>query len=100
MFTLKTARRTAAGGVRWRMPYATGEIVERLGAMYWERYHAPIFVSETASVGSVRRRADWLSDSIAAIGRLRARGVPLVGYTWWPLFGISMRNCSGFRPRS
>lgn len=88
MFTLKTPRRLASGSVRWRMPYAGSEIVEQLGAMYWERYHAPVFVSETASVGSVRRRQDWLRDSVGAVRRLRERGVPLVGYTWWPLFAL------------
>lgn len=88
MFTLKQARRTAGGLLRWQMPYATGSIVESLGGMYWERYHAPVFISETASVGSVRRRSEWLRDSVAAVKRLRERGVPLVGYTWWPLFAL------------
>jgi beta-glucosidase len=88
MFTLKTARRTLQGGLRWKMPYADGNIVEKLGEMYWQRYGAPVFVSETASVGSVARRSMWLDDSLAAVARLRARGVPLVGYTWWPLFAL------------
>ncbi len=88
MFTLKTARSTSSGGARWRMPYAGGEILETLGTMYWERYRAPVFVSETASVGSVARRRAWLHDSIGAVRRLRERGVPLVGYTWWPLFAL------------
>ena len=87
MFTLKTARRTSTG-VRWRMPYATGDMVEKLGRMYWERYHAPVFISETASVGTVQRRRAWLDDSLAAVRRLREQGVPLVGYTWWPLFAL------------
>jgi beta-glucosidase/6-phospho-beta-glucosidase/beta-galactosidase len=56
--------------------------------MYFERYGSPVFVSETASVGPVRRRDAWLDDSIAAVRRLRERGVPLVGYTWWPLFAL------------
>lgn len=88
MFTLKTARRTIAGGIRWRMPYATADIIEQLGAMYWERYNAPVFISETASVGTVARRAQWLRESVDAVRRLRERGVPLVGYTWWPLFAL------------
>jgi beta-glucosidase len=88
MFTLKNGRQAPGGGLRWRMPYATGDIVEKLGAMYWERYDAPVFVSETASVGTVRRRSDWLAASVAAVRRLRKRGVPLVGYTWWPLFAL------------
>jgi beta-glucosidase len=88
MFTSKIARRTPAGTVRWKMTYAGGELIDRLGAMYHERYGAPVFVSETASVGSVRRRQFWLSDSVAACRRLRERGVPLIGYTWWPLFAL------------
>lgn len=88
MFTLKTARSTAAGGVRWTMPYADGEIIRSLGAMYWERYHAPVFISETASVGSVARRRAWLRESVEAVRHLRKDGVPLVGYTWWPLFAL------------
>jgi hypothetical protein len=87
MFTLKTARRTG-GGLRWRMPYATGEMVEKLGRMYWERYRAPVFISETASVGTVQRRRQWLDDSIAAVRALREQGIPLIGYTWWPLFAL------------
>lgn len=79
---------TARRGLRWRMPYASAEIVEKLGMMYWEKYHAPLFISETASVGSVGRRSAWLEESVAAVRRLRARGVPMVGYTWWPLFAL------------
>ena len=88
MFTNKRAERTGQGRLRWVMRYGTGELVERLGRLYWERYRAPIFISETASVGSVKRRQDWLLASIAAVKRLREQGVPLVGYTWWPLFAL------------
>ena len=88
MFTSKVARRTPAGGLRWTMPYASADIVEKLGELYWMRYGAPLFISETASVGSVARRSAWLKDSVAAVRNLRARGVPLVGYTWWPLFAL------------
>jgi len=88
MFTLKKAHRSASGSLRWKMPYAPGDIVETLGAMYWERYHAPVFISETASVGTVQRRSEWLRDSVASVRRLRERGIPLVGYTWWPLFAL------------
>ncbi len=88
MFTQKVARRTPGGRIRWAMTYAGGDIVETLGAMYWKRYQAPVFISETASVGSVARRAAWLTDSVAAVRRLREAGIPLVGYTWWPLFAL------------
>ncbi len=88
MFTYKVARRTARGALRWAMTYADGGIVSTLARMYWERYGAPVFISETASVGSVARRAAWLRDSVAAVREARVAGVPVVGYTWWPLFAL------------
>jgi len=88
MFTRKVARASPSGRLRWTMPYASADIVEQLGELYWRRYQRPVFISETASVGSVERRATWLADSVAAVKRLRSRGVPLVGYTWWPLFAL------------
>ncbi|HET7203143.1 MAG TPA: family 1 glycosylhydrolase [Steroidobacteraceae bacterium] len=75
-------------GVRIRMRYAGADIVERLSELYWQRYRRPVFISETASEGSVARRRAWLDESVRAAARVRARGVPLVGYTWWPLFAL------------
>ena len=79
---------TKSPRLRIKMPYAEGEIVERLARLYHERYRVPIFVSETASLGSVKKRAAWLRDSVASARNARASGVPLVGYTWWPLFAL------------
>jgi hypothetical protein len=70
------------------MPYADASIVERLAESYWQRYRRPLFISETASEGSVPRRRAWLDASVQATARVRARGIPLVGYTWWPLFAL------------
>lgn len=77
-----------ASGLRVRMRYASAEIVDRLAELYWKRYGRPLFISETASEGSVLKRLAWLEDSVAAVRRVRARGIPLVGYTWWPLFAL------------
>ena len=87
LFSDKRLVRTA-GGLRTRMPYASATIVDRLADLYWKRYKRPIFVSETASEGSLARRRAWLEDSVTAVSRVRARGIPLVGYTWWPLFAL------------
>jgi beta-glucosidase len=75
-------------GVRIRMPYASADIVDRLAALYWNRYQRPLFISETASEGSLARRRAWLEDSVLAVCRVRSRGIPLIGYTWWPLFAL------------
>lgn len=88
MFTDKLLVRDAGGRFRIKMPYAGAELVSDLSRMYWERYRVPLFVSETASVGSVRRRRDWLQTSVEASWRTRRSGIPLVGYTWWPLFAL------------
>ena len=87
LFSDKVLVRTP-NGLRVRMRYAGADIVERLADLYWNRYRRPLFISETASEGSVARRRDWLDASVAATARVRARGVPLVGYTWWPLFAL------------
>ena len=87
MFSRKILSRTA-GRLRMRMPYSSANIVEQLGDLYWDRYQIPLFIAETASVGSVKRRRQWLAQSVEAVQRLRVRGVPMVGYTWWPLFAL------------
>ncbi|HLP75283.1 MAG TPA: glycoside hydrolase family 1 protein, partial [Candidatus Paceibacterota bacterium] len=74
--------------LRIKMPYAEANIVERLAELYFERYQVPIFISETASLGNVKRRARWLVDSVESTRHARSRGIPLVGYTWWPLFAL------------
>jgi beta-glucosidase/6-phospho-beta-glucosidase/beta-galactosidase len=87
LFSQKRLVRTA-GKLRIQMPYAGAAIVEKLAELYWRRYGRPVFISETASSGTVQRRAAWLEDSVAAVRRVRSRGVSLIGYTWWPLFAL------------
>jgi beta-glucosidase/6-phospho-beta-glucosidase/beta-galactosidase len=88
MFTQKKLLRDASGRFRIRMPYAAGDLVTRLGQLYHQRYGVPLFISETASMGSLRRRLAWLDQSVRAVCQLRQEGVPLVGYTWWPMFAL------------
>jgi beta-glucosidase len=88
MFTMKRLLRDKGGRLRIRMPYAGGELITRLGQLYFQRYGCPLLISETASMGSVARRQAWLQESVAAVAELRRQGVPLVGYTWWPMFAL------------
>lgn len=53
---------------------------------YYQRYGIPIVVTETSARGPEDVRARWLEASVAGIRELRARGVPVLGYTWFPLF--------------
>ena len=55
---------------------------------YAARYGAPVMLTETCVTGSVAERISWLDRSVEAIQDLREHGVPVVGYTWWPLFDM------------
>jgi beta-glucosidase len=64
------------------------EGVEELIRGFHGRYGKPIFWTETSLSGSVEDRLLWLEDSLELVQRLRSEGLPLVGYTWWPLFSL------------
>jgi hypothetical protein len=45
-------------------------------------------------------RSRWLDSSLAAIKALRGRGIPVLGYTWFPMFTmIDWRYRTGRRPK-
>jgi hypothetical protein len=87
LFSQKSLKRVG-GRLRVTMPYASGIIVEQLLELYHRRYGRPMLISETASEGSVLRRRGWLEASVLAVRRARARGLPVHGYTWWPMFAL------------
>jgi beta-glucosidase/6-phospho-beta-glucosidase/beta-galactosidase len=62
-----------------------GESFSSLIEDYYRRYQVPIMITETSAFGPDEIRSAWLKTSIAAIRRLRERGVPVYGYTWFPL---------------
>ena len=87
MFTKKIVVRRG-GRVRIAIVPGGTELVDDLLSAYAARYGCPVMITETAALGSARRRIAWLDDSVATVRRLRARGVPVVGYTWWPMFAL------------
>jgi beta-glucosidase len=50
------------------------------------RYGRPVMVTETSSTGTHLERALWMRETLAAVRQARAGRVPVVGYTWFPLF--------------
>jgi beta-glucosidase len=69
-----------------RNRYADGGLLETLVKQYWERYRRPLVITETASLE--KRRLEWMKQSVDAVRNLREGGVPVVGYTWWPMFSL------------
>ncbi|MCA1983521.1 family 1 glycosylhydrolase [Nocardioides nematodiphilus] len=79
-----------AGGFADPRPSVDGgtEALERAMRRFAERYGAPVMLTETCVTGTRAERIAWLDASVAAMDRLRADGLPVVGYTWWPLFDM------------
>lgn len=55
---------------------------------YADRYPQPLFVTETSRGGPADERLAWLEESVETVRALRAEGMPLVGYTWFPFFAL------------
>ena len=88
MLSQKQFVRGASGRVRIRFPYGNADMVEEISIAYWQRYRRPLFIAETAGRGTVARRLQWLHQSVEGVRRVREQGIPLIGYTWWPLFDL------------
>lgn len=74
------------GRIAFRETEPEGEGFGELIRHYHDRYNVPIMITETSAVGSDDIRMRWLHSSLATIKGLRSEGVPVIGYTWFPLF--------------
>lgn len=74
------------GRIAFRESEVEGDGFTELIQHYYERYNRPIMITETSAVGSDEIRLRWLQSSVHAIKNLRGEGIPLIGYTWFPLF--------------
>ncbi len=54
--------------------------------MVHDRYQTPLMVTETSSNGGHPERARWMAETISAVRQARAEGIPVLGYTWFPMF--------------
>lgn len=88
LFSRKRLLRDGRGRLRIRMPYTDQGLIDRIARGYWDRYGVPMMISEAATSGSVARRMAWLETSVKSVARLRSEAIPVVGYTWWPMFAL------------
>lgn len=88
MFSRKEVRRRG-GRIQVRIVPCWTETLDALTRLYARRYAPiPLMLTETASLGAAARRVRWIRDSARTIGALRADGVPVIGYTFWPLYSL------------
>ncbi|MDB6028088.1 MAG: glycosyltransferase [Verrucomicrobiales bacterium] len=69
---------------RQRVPTSLSGL-DKIVRDYWERYHLPMMVTETNCYGNDDERRAWLAFTLKDIRKLRAEGIRVIGYTWWPL---------------
>ncbi len=81
--------------VRRRRRYATGADLAALLAQVHARFGLPVMVTETSDAARSSRRARWLEASVAGVRCARANGVPVIGYTWWPVYSLVGWNWRG-----
>lgn len=74
------------GRVGLRSTEQDGSGFAELIKQQYDRYGVPVMVTETSAYGPDEVRSRWLEASVGAVKSLRQRGVPVVGYTWFPLY--------------
>jgi beta-glucosidase/6-phospho-beta-glucosidase/beta-galactosidase len=57
-----------------------------LGRTYYDRYGVPLWVTETNRVADLA--VEWLEEQWAEVGSLERSGVPVLGFTWFPLTDV------------
>ncbi len=86
---------TENGKLKEEMTGKGGGLLKGILKSYFERYRRPILITETCVYGNDEEKAAWLKTSIAQVKECREEGMPVIGYTWWPLF-----DCIGWDYRS
>lgn len=68
--------------------YSGADGLEEVLRRFHSRYGCPVLISETSARGDGVAQQRWLEESVARVLELRGNGLPVVGYTWFPLFDL------------
>jgi beta-glucosidase len=79
-------RQGSNGSIRYVTDNASGDQIAIVIRKSYERYHMPIMVTETSANSDIAGRAKWMDETLDTIRILRGEGIPIAGYTWFPLF--------------
>ena len=79
---------TRNGLVKRRWVYGTASDLVTALAAFHHHTGLPVMVTETSDNASVERRAAWMAESTEAVLAARDAGMPVVGYTWFPVFSL------------
>jgi len=79
-------KRGADGSVRHVTGKTSGDKITIVLREAYERCGIPIMITETSAREDIRGRAQWMDETLDTVRVLRGEGIPVVGYTWFPLF--------------
>ena len=74
------------GSVRHVTGKTSGDKIAIVLREAYERYHLPLMITETSARENIAGRAKWMDETLDTVRALRPEGIPVVGYTWFPLF--------------
>lgn len=75
-------------GIERRVGAPSGHALGDVLAEAHARYGLPLMVTETSAKADVAGRAAWMDETVAAVRAQAAAGVPVVGYTWFPVMSM------------
>src|SRR5687768_6442116 len=76
------------GSVKYVTGHTSGDVIAVVLKAAYERYRMPIIITETSANRDIPGRAQWMDETLATVRALRMEGIPVVGYTWFPLFSM------------
>ena len=79
-------RKKSNGSLQYIVGDPSGGSIAIVLSDVYKRYHMPIMITETSARRDISGRARWMDETLDAVRALRLEGIPIVGYTWFPLF--------------
>lgn len=80
--------RNSQGTYRVNRRSLTGQHLEPLLHLAYQKTRLPLLVTETSARSDVPGRARWMAETLAAVECGRVSGLPVIGYTWFPVFSM------------
>lgn len=74
------------GSTRYITGRTSGDKIALVIREAYHRYRIPVMVTETSANADIAGRAKWMDETLDTVRALRTEGIPVMGYTWFPLF--------------
>jgi beta-glucosidase/6-phospho-beta-glucosidase/beta-galactosidase len=85
-WSYRELKRGSNGSTRYIGGETSGDKIEIVLRDVYKRYQMPIVITETSARRDIKGRTRWMDETLDSVRTLREDGLPIVGYTWFPLF--------------